>query len=243
MFKSKLKNIREFKTIVNGISRLVDEITIKIDSDGLFAKAIDRSHISFIGLKIGRNFFEEYEIDKPGELSINLDELLNILNRYRGEDILNLYSDDNILSLEFEGEGKRNFEIKQVESNYASSRRPSVDFSIVDLKIPFNFFKNTIGDLDLVANKFRLRINDYKVIFDCKGTFSNIKSEFHHNSPGMGIVNGNFYSLNFINSFLCIDKVSNTVLLSTGEDLPLFLKLTNDDVIVDFLLAPRLESS
>lgn len=242
MFKSKLENINQFKAIINGISHLVDEITIKIDSNGLYAKAIDRSHITFIGLEIKKDFFDEYEIDKPGELSINLDEILNILSRHKKNDLLILYSNDDILSLKFIGDGVRKFEIKQVESIYTSNKRPTVDFSIIDLEIPFHFFKDTIEDLSLVSDRFKLKITDFDLIVECNGTFSNIKSHIKHNNPGMGIISGNIYSINFIKNFLRIDKVTNILKLSTGEDLPLLLKLTNDNVMVDFLLAPRLDS-
>ena len=242
IFKTKLENINQFKTIIDGMSRLVDELTIKIDGNGLYAQAMDRSHITYIGLEIKKDFFDEYEIDEPGEISINLDEVLNILGRHKKGDILRLNANEDILAPKFMGDGIRRFDLKQVEPKYIKTNRPSVDFSIIDLELPFDFFKNTIDDLSLVSNKFKLKINDTHIIFECNGTFSNIKSKFKHNNPGMGIINGNFYSLNFIKNFLYINKVSSIIKISTGEDLPLFLKLENDNVMVNFLIAPRLET-
>ena len=64
-FKIELTNHRILKSAFESIEKIVDEITLVADSDGLHLNTLDKSHITFITLDLDKTFFDEYQCDVP----------------------------------------------------------------------------------------------------------------------------------------------------------------------------------
>lgn len=243
MFKAEIENIKTLKSILEGVSRIVDEICIEIDSDGLRTSALDRSHISFIGFDLGMEFFTEFTLDEPLKVYVDCDELLKIIRRGKTDDTLIISADENNITIIFDGEAKRTFTIRQIDAEYTSQSLPDVPYTLNNLPIPFTYFKDSMGDIGMCGDKLLIHVNETYLTFEAQGDFSEVKNEYIHGfNIEDGFIQGNVYSLEYINNFLKINGISDTVLISTGENNPLFLKLeSNDGVKIEFLLAPRLE--
>ena len=243
MFKAEISRINEFTSIIDGVSRIVDEIVIETDSEGVRAKALDRSHVSFIGFDLKVSFFDEYTITEPEKINVDMDQLYNVLKRAKKDDKLKITTDnENNIIFTFIGESTRKFKIHQIDMEYTSPEPPEIDTIINELPVPFHILKGTMDDIGMVGDKVNLQITSNDLIFNAFGNFSDIETTYNHNEE-LDIENTvqSSYSIDFINSVLKINKVSDTVLMSLSTDTPLLLYIVNDDVNVNFLLAPRLE--
>lgn len=242
MFKAEIKNIRALTSIFDGASKIVDEIQIETDSEGLRARALDRSHISFISFNLGVDFFEEYTITEPETLCVDMDSVVTVLKRSKSNDILTLTSDEANIIFTFTGESKRTFKIKQIDMDYTSPEPPVIDTPITKLPLPFKILNDTVTDLDLITDKMNLKCAGDKLIFKGEGNFSDIETEYITGEYFDGEVDSN-YTIEFIKHLLKINRVSDIVQLSFGTDTPILMNLTNtdEDVNVEFLLAPRME--
>ena len=243
MFKAEISRINEFKSIIDGVSRIVDEIVLETDSEGIRAKALDRSHISFIGFDLKSTFFDTYDISEPEKINVDMDQIYNILKRAKKDDTLELRTDaENNIIFTFIGESRRQFKIHQIDMEYTSPEPPEIDTVVNKLSIPFHILKETMDDINMVGDKVNLKVTDTELIFSSFGNFSDVESKYIHGEKIdlTGTVESN-YSIEFINYLLKVNKVSNNIEMSLSSDTPLLLYLINDDVNVNFLLAPRLE--
>ena len=74
MFQLTLSDNSIFKNAFESISKIVDEITLTADSEGVHLRALDRSHITFITLELDKTLFDEYECDVPEKMAIDCDD-------------------------------------------------------------------------------------------------------------------------------------------------------------------------
>ena len=89
-FKATLTNNNIFKTAFESIAKIIDEVTLTADSEGLRLRALDRSHITFISMDLEAGLFDEYTCDAPEKISIDATEFLQILKHGKSNDILQL---------------------------------------------------------------------------------------------------------------------------------------------------------
>jgi hypothetical protein len=84
----KKENTEWFKSVIKTISTIVDEINIEISEKGLIFRTLDRSHIMFLFLKLGKEWFKDFEFtDKTlNEYSVTVEELYNVFNKHAVEE-------------------------------------------------------------------------------------------------------------------------------------------------------------
>ncbi len=69
----------EFENIVKMASGLLEEATFTIDKYQLRMRSMDPSNVALLDLKMPKEIFEEYQIEKPTELRINMGRFAKIL--------------------------------------------------------------------------------------------------------------------------------------------------------------------
>lgn len=89
-FKVELSNNSVIKNSFESISKIVDEITLTADSEGMHLRALDRSHITFITLDLDKTLFDEYECDVPEKMAIDCDDFYKLLKKCENNDMLKL---------------------------------------------------------------------------------------------------------------------------------------------------------
>jgi len=86
--KAVLKNVNDFKNIVDVMSSFFHEVKFKLNEEGLKVRAIDSANICLVELKLNKDFFNE--IQGSGEFIIKIDDLKDILKKAKKSDILTL---------------------------------------------------------------------------------------------------------------------------------------------------------
>lgn len=237
---------KQFVSVMNCLSYIVDEIKLQCDSEGIRGTALDRSHITFISFDFRYSFFDEFLCDVPETLNIDTDELVKVLKRLKKDDVLTLSSDEGNLILTFTGESTRTFKIRLVDSEYDTPDKPELEFPVKDLSLPFKVFQDASKDIGICSDKLNLKVTSDKVFISGAGNFGTVNNEYSVDpfsfNTNRDMLKSTF-SIEKLNDFFRMDKVSSDVLISMGEDMPLFLCLDDGDCCSEFLLAPRIESS
>ena len=64
-FKLELSDNKIFKDAFSSIRKIIDEVIIECDSEGIRVNALDRSHITFVNMEFKAELFDEYLCDVP----------------------------------------------------------------------------------------------------------------------------------------------------------------------------------
>ncbi|MEK6839462.1 MAG: hypothetical protein AABX72_00845, partial [Nanoarchaeota archaeon] len=70
------------------ISELVNDVRLKLDTNGIELIAMDPANVALIMFKLLSSAFTEYQVDKPVEIGVNLENLKAILKRVKPADVL-----------------------------------------------------------------------------------------------------------------------------------------------------------
>lgn len=241
MFKLILSDPSIFKTSFEAISSIVDEVQIEVDSDGLRLNVIDRSHITFVHLDLKESLFDIFQCDKPIKLNIDTEELMKVLKRSKSDDVMELTVDGGNLIVTFEGEVKKTFKVKLIDLEYDTPTPPSIEYP-VKISIPIGTLKETIQDIEIVADRVEFNINQDVLKLKAVGEFADAEVEYLHGEKVLETVKAVF-AIENIKEMLKAEKFADNTYIALGNDMPLTLtlELLNEEGELSFLLAPRIE--
>ncbi len=240
-------NAGEFNNSIQAISRLVDEIKLNISEEGISTKAADPANVAMVIFKINKEGFEHYQVNE--EMTVGLD-----LNRL--EDILKIANKADMIELKSEDGSKLSISVS------------GFDYSISLLDPSTIQQEPEVPDLDLPAkivlegNKIRKavraseKISDY-VVLAAQGNEFQISAEGDNDSVMMQLEEDelieietekdarSLFSIDYLSdmSKSIKDAPSATVRLGTDYPVTINFEIVDGDGEVEYLLAPRIESS
>ena len=222
------------------IATIIDEVVLECDSEGMRLRALDRSHITFVGMELKASLFDEYICDEPEKIMVDASELMKVMKRLKPSDILKLESKDNKLILTFAGDSTRTFKLALIDTDYESAQPPKMD-PPVNVHIPSGLLEDFLNDMLIFGETVVFSVDeDY---FRCDGTNEMGESsiQYLHGESISEFVKSTF-NIAKIKDMLKAKKLSSTVKLGLGTDMPLIVEfnINNGEGKLDFLLAPRL---
>ena len=238
--KLELYNPSIFKEVFDCISHIVDECKLEFDNLGMRINALDKSHITFISLDFKYHLFDTYEVPNPETLLIDTVEFIKVLKRCKNDDILKIETDESNLILTFDGESTRKYNLRLIDQEYETPQPPSIDYPVT-VTAPSNLIKDTLGDLKLFNENFKISVDEDYIRLYTDGLKGATEMKYLHGSHINQYVQSGYSIEKFIDIFRA-SKLTETVELGLGNDLPVTItfKLVTGDGEVSFLLAPRL---
>ena len=230
------------KDCFDTITRIIDELVLECDSEGMRLRALDRSHITFVGMELKASLFDEYSCSEPEKIVVDASELMKVLKRCKPSDLLRLESKESKLILTFAGDSTRTFRIAQISDEYESAQPPKMT-PPVTVNIPCSLMQDFLDDIAVFGETVCFTVDeDY---FRCTGNSelgdSNI--QYIHGENIKEVVSSTF-NIAKIQDMLKAKKLASTISLSLGNDMPLIVEfnINNGEGKLEFLLAPRLEA-
>lgn len=241
-YKIEISNNSVIKDAFDSISRIIDEIIIEINEDGFQVNALDRSHISYVGLKLDKEFFDEFDCKDTERICIDTTEFMQILKRMKKNDTLRLSDDENNnIVITLIGDSTRTFKIRLIDLEYDTPAPPSIN-PPCRFEIESNLLKDCLGDMELFGDVITYRINHDYFIAESNGEFGDSSFKYIHGEDINEEVKSK-YSIDKLKDILTASKFSPICEMLLGNDMPLILRfeLETGDGELRFLLAPRLE--
>jgi proliferating cell nuclear antigen len=236
----KLENPKILSDIVTVISELVTEVRIRVNKEGVTLNAIDPANVAMVYFKIPSDLFSEFEIDKPEVLGINLDNLKSVLRRVKSGTSLTLHRHENTLKIGIQDRVKRDFSLALIDIESEEKDLPEWDFNSV-IKINSDALTEVIEDCLIVSDACTFMAEPNKFIVEASGLHSS-RAEFSSDEIEIHSGNSNArFSLEYLSKFIKGSKVSQTATLSFSNNHPMRLDFPTGNVILSFVLAPRIE--
>jgi proliferating cell nuclear antigen len=239
--KLTLPNPKIFSDIITIISDLVTEVRIKIDKEGVNLTAIDPANVAMVYFKIPVSLFSEFELTKEKEeLGVNLNDLKAVLRRCKPGAALTLERHENKLKVGIKDRVKRDFALALIEIEAEEKTLPIWEFNSV-IHIDSETLFEVIEDCSVVSDACTITAEPNKFIVEASG-LNSARAEF--SSDEAEIYSGNSsarFSLEYLNKFIKGAKISSRATLSFSGNHPMRLDFRTGEVILSFVLAPRIE--
>jgi len=228
------------------LSDLVTDVTFKVDKDKIQLVAMDPANVAMVIFKLLSSAFLEYEVDKEVSLSLNLDQLKQVLKRAKPSDTIHLVLDEekNKLKISLKGESNRSFHLSLLAFEEKEQKIPNLTFP-VRIDMPTSFFDEAIEDMDVVSDAVVFQAEPLKFLIQAVGNTSEGHVEIPH-GEGVTITmesKGNVkakYSIEYLKKIIKGSKLSDDVSIWFDKDYPLKLEYkVIDKLSFSVILAPR----
>jgi proliferating cell nuclear antigen PCNA len=241
MFKLELSKPKFLKNTLKAISSIYDDIQLEITKNGIQIRALDQSHIIFMNLCLYETLFDSYQSDtENNKLIVDSGELYNIFKSLTKDDRLTMRTNGNDeLVIIFDGEAQKEFTLKTIDMEYETPKPPIYEFNN-GVELPFELFKKSINDNDLHSDTVRLSVDIDYFKASSNGNYVTTNIQYLH---GENIEDGgsSSYNIEKIKDCLKSEDFSDVIKLFIGDDKPLKMVFDNDESLLEFILAPRIE--
>ena len=236
----KLENPKLFSDIISIISELVTEVKIKATKEGLSLTAVDPANVAMVHFRMPAELFVEYNLEKEEVLGVNLDNLRAVLRRCKPGSSLTLEKQENMLKLGIQDRIKRDFNLALIDIDVEEKELPKWEFNSV-IRLNSDALVEVLEDCSVVSDACTFNAEPSKFVVEAFGLhsaraeFSSDEAEIHSATSVAR------FSLEYMNKFAKGAKISNRAQLSFSSDHPLRLDFPTGNVMLSFVLAPRVE--
>ncbi len=247
MFRFVVEDAKKFKSAIDAVVNLIDEGTLEIGSKDISLKAMDPSQISMVSFSMPKESFVEYEVSDPDRVGINFDNFSKILARSRSAEKLEIYREENKVTLRFtSGKKRRSFKIPILEMPASISREPKVEPDVV-LKMLGSNFKEQIKDAVLVSTHVSLNATSEGFKIDVHGDSSDLVVEQEKDceeiiSLECKAESKATFPLQYLDDITKACPDSNQITISLKTNAPLKVEYEVQGAKLAYYLAPRIES-
>ncbi|MEK6849971.1 MAG: proliferating cell nuclear antigen (pcna) [Nanoarchaeota archaeon] len=236
----KLDSPKILADLVSIISELVTEVRLKITKEGMSLTAIDPANIAMVHFKVPTELFSQFEIDKDEILGINLDSLKSVLRRSGIGSTLTLQREDNLFKLSIRDKIKRDFTLALIDIESEEKEMPKWEFKSV-IKMDSQAFVEIVEDGLVVSDACTFIASPTSFVVESHG-LNSARAEF--SSDEVEIYSDNStarFSLEYLNKFIKGAKISSRVTISFSDNHPMRIDFPTGNVMLSFVLAPRVE--
>lgn len=247
--KIETTNIEQFKTFFDVVYDIASEtIELKFLIDRMTCAVLDRSHSRFMYVEYKSHFFDVYNVDEVGSVSVSLVDIYNLLKLANKTDTLVLDIGDTTMSAELISKtgNKRFFEF--VLPNEFVSSPPLPDISLpVQFTVETSELKQSVKDIGLIGTEifqFVVAQNSLTLMSDTMMDTSSFSSTKYAHAIDCNVVAEEQMEVRFNTEYIAqmvkFEKIDKFVSIQLGEKA-LVYRFDDDmmGVTVHGMIAPR----
>ncbi|MFA6888855.1 MAG: hypothetical protein WC254_05155, partial [Candidatus Woesearchaeota archaeon] len=148
--KLTLAEPKYLKDSISIISELVTEARFKINKQGIELVAMDPANVAMVIFKLLASSFVEYEVETDVRLSINLNNLKQVLRRAKPNDMITLEVVENKLNITLKSKTKRTFSLPIIDGDEREQKIPELNFPVT-ITTDAQQLVEAVEDVDIVG--------------------------------------------------------------------------------------------
>jgi proliferating cell nuclear antigen PCNA len=249
------EKLNQFTTIFQYLKVITDDVNLDFTVNGLYAQALGSNHVCLVEIKIDKNWFSNYTIDKSCCLGINCETFHTILSCLEKNNTFDMqYDDGDTLNIRIKCEKiEKQFEMRLLMIDVQSFDIPTVEYS-ADIIIVSKSFTDYINELDLFGDNLLIKCDgkdSNNVTLESSGDNGKMnliidEDYMEEYTVEEGIELNINYSMTYIKKMTNFVKLSKTVELHLSNEVPLKMKynISDDETQDNYLniyLAPKVE--
>ncbi len=239
----KLENPQLLSKVVELISALVIEVKFKIDNSGMSVVAIDPANVAMVRFFLAKSAFSQFDLGSAKQeiWGVNLEDLKKILRRAGIKSSLIFKREENRLNIEIPDKIKRDFTLNLIDIRSEDKELPNLEFSA---RVEMNSADliDAVEDCAVVADACSFIIEKNNFIIEAKN-LNSARTEFSGDEANIKAENCKVrYSIEYLDKFMKGSKLCDKTILNFANDHPLRMDLKIENMELNFILAPRVES-
>jgi proliferating cell nuclear antigen len=221
-----------------------EELTLRVDDEGIRALGMDPSHVAMIDILIKPGLFDTFEKPKEKMITVNLAEFYKFLDRIdKDERVMITHSMETArLTLEARKGGRsRRFALPVLEPLDDEVPEPKIFFKS-EGRILTQSVERALKDADLVSEFVKIMLTKEMLLFNATGDMGSARNEWQKGSDELlQLKSEEDSSATFTLSYLKdmfgqLKNLAEVVTLSLTDDMPLKIEAEANEPNVEITL-------
>lgn len=227
--------VTQFNTILQNLKGISNSLLLNCDEKGIYAQGMDGSHVCLFELKIGDDWFDEYECDEACSMGINCEMLYKILSCLKEGQHISMKHDNTTSKLTIDLLGNsydKSFELTLIEIDSDMVELPSRE-STADIKFVSKDFAELINQLSIFGEKLKFTCND-NIILNSANEFGKVditvkEEDIVEYMMEDGAEVESYFGIKFIHMITKFANVNKEVGIHISNDYPIKMVYALDD--------------
>lgn len=227
--------VTQFNTILQNLKGISNSLLLNCDEKGIYAQGMDGSHVCLFELKIGDDWFDEYECDEACSMGINCEMLYKILSCLKEGQHISMKHDNTTSKLTIDLLGNsydKSFELTLIEIDSDMVELPSRE-STADIKFVSKDFAELINQLSIFGEKLKITCND-NIILNSANEFGKVditvkEEDIVEYMMEDGAEVESYFGIKFIHMITKFANVNKEVGIHISNDYPIKMVYALDD--------------
>ena len=248
LLRAKIKNVTEWKAVLNAIGEIVEDAMFICNSDGITFRGMDPSHIALLDVTFPTSSFEELE-SKTSFFGLRVEDFKKVLNTASNTDVIELLiTDANMMKVSIQGSLNMEFNIRLIERSEVNTPIPKVDYTS-NISLDPNTLSRILSNIQQISEYVTIRCQKDKVEFSGKGDAGDAKIDLEKGNPELSSLEAledttAIYSLEYMAQIIRdIGRASKKVNMECASKNPIHMMFEMPSMTrVEYYLAPKVEN-
>ena len=236
-----------WKYSIVAISKIIEEASFKITSDGIRLRAMDPSSVVLVDFYIPSNAFYEYDVPAEVAVGVNMEELAKILRRARkGDELVLEVPSRGRIGVSMEGRGSRRFTLTGIELAYEEPPEVSFEETFKCKTLP-KVFKDVIKELEPISDAVEIYAPPEQGVLQLRAVGEIAEAQIELSSASGALIEyeslgeaRSKYTIDYLVDIAAASQAAETLGIGLGVETP--LRLTYELPLggkLEFYVAPR----
>ena len=248
MIKVTYSNAKDFYSLISALVKVSDEIVLNFTEDSVFSRYLTDDKVVMVILKISKEFLEDYNIEKPLGIKLNINDLKKILSKAKSKSTRVTFEETDAglkVTLRDEKTGIRSYiYMKGEKTTVDQLSEPKVNLTAT-FTIDGKILNAIAKDLSLIGEEISISANEDTVTLSTEETGKTYKAILKQDKPLISLKIDSpseaVYSIEVLKDVLKAVSFSSNVSVSFGKNIPMKIEARTDSGgQLIFWIAPRL---
>lgn len=248
LLKAKIKNVVEWKAVLNAIGDIVEDAMFIVNTDGITFRGMDPAHIALLDVTFPTSSFEELD-SKTSFFGLKIEDFKTVMNAATNDDIVELQIlDSSIMKVSVNGTLKMEFSIRLIDKSEVNTPLPKIDYKS-KMSLDPNTLSRIISNLQPISEYVTINCETDRVQFFGKSERGEAKISIERGNPELEKFDiseqtSAAYSLEYMYQIIRnIGRASKKVNMEYSSQNPIHMLFEMPSMArVEYYLAPRAEA-
>jgi len=247
LLKARLRNVGEWKAILNAIGDIVEEAMFIVNTDGITFRGMDPAHVALLNVTFPKSSFDHLE-SQTSFFGIRIDDLKTVFNTAANTDTVELnIEDEHLMKISVAGSLNMEYNIRLIQKQEVNTPIPKTDYES-KVSIEPSTLSRIIFNMEHISEYLTINCNQEGIEFSGRGDIGDGKIRLDKQSPDLKKLESSQdssadYSLEYMAKIIRdVGKASKTVNMEYADKRPLHILFEMPSMArAEYYLAPRVQ--
>ncbi len=248
LLDAKFTNIVEWKSILQAIGEIADEVMFICNQEGITFRGMDSSHVSLLDITFPKSSFTFFNCD-PTFFGISVNDFKTIIDSASNNDQIELIIDSpHKMKISINGNLQMKYDLNLIEKSTVNTPIPKID-ATSKISLSPDTLTKIMTNIGRVSENVKISSGSEKIQFSGSGIIGKAEVDLEASNADVSLIevtqnSSSVYALEYMAKIIKnIGKASKNVHMQYGSKTPMHMLFEMpSSTIVEYYLAPRIES-